>query len=274
MAYIYDIADTWSGGGAFTAIKMNVTDGGSGPNSLLMDLQVGGVSQLKVSKTGNICGTASNNFGTVYINGTSSGDAVLALGGPGAEGVTVRSSGFFAFSSATSPAHSNRDLVLLRDAANTLAQRNGVNAQAFNLYNTYTDASNYERARTGWNANVFEIFSEAAGTGTRRNLSIYATQTIIDGPADNSYSLRRNGVAQIFAGSAGPRFAQPIYPAATIVDIGLSSFPFRDIFLKPSASLTPNANGDLCIEATNNTTLTFKLKGSDGTVRSGTVTLA
>jgi len=42
----------------------------------------------------------------------------------------------------------------------------------------------------------------------------------------------------------------------------------------PGASVTPVDNGDVVIEATNNTTLTFKLKGSDGTVRSGTLTLA
>jgi hypothetical protein len=47
-----------------------------------------------------------------------------------------------------------------------------------------------------------------------------------------------------------------------------------DLSLRPSASRTPAANGDLEIEATNNTTLTFKFKGSDGTVRSGTVTLS
>lgn len=42
----------------------------------------------------------------------------------------------------------------------------------------------------------------------------------------------------------------------------------------PAASVTPSENGDLAIEATNNTTLKFKLKGSDGVVRSGTVTLS
>lgn len=40
-----------------------------------------------------------------------------------------------------------------------------------------------------------------------------------------------------------------------------------------SASVTPTNNGDLVIERTSNTQLTFKLKGSDGTVRSGTMTL-
>lgn len=41
----------------------------------------------------------------------------------------------------------------------------------------------------------------------------------------------------------------------------------------PGTSVTPVDNGDVVIEATNNTTLTFKLKGSDGTVRTGTLTL-
>lgn len=42
----------------------------------------------------------------------------------------------------------------------------------------------------------------------------------------------------------------------------------------PGTSVTPADNGDVVIEATNDTTLTFKLKGSDGTVRSATLTLA
>jgi hypothetical protein len=37
-------------------------------------------------------------------------------------------------------------LVVTRDAANTLAQRNGTNAQTFRCYGTFTDASNYVRA--------------------------------------------------------------------------------------------------------------------------------
>jgi hypothetical protein len=47
-----------------------------------------------------------------------------------------------------------------------------------------------------------------------------------------------------------------------------------NVTLRPGASITPAANGDLTIEATNNTTATIKLKGSDGVVRSGTVTLS
>ena len=72
------------------------------------------------------------------------------------------------------------DLVLERDAANTLAQRNGTNAQAFNIYNTYTDASNYERGTLKWDTNEFVVGTEAAGTGTKRDLKVN-TNTFVDG---------------------------------------------------------------------------------------------
>lgn len=44
--------------------------------------------------------------------------------------------------------------------------------------------------------------------------------------------------------------------------------------IKPPASVTPASNGQLTFEATSNTSLTIKLKGSDGTVRSVVLTLA
>lgn len=47
-----------------------------------------------------------------------------------------------------------------------------------------------------------------------------------------------------------------------------------NLMLRPAASVTPANNGDLSIQATSNTSLTFKYKGSDGTVRSGSVTLS
>lgn len=61
------------------------------------------------------------------------------------------------------------DTIILRDAANTLAQRNGTNPQTFRVYGTYTDASNYERASFLWSGSTFFLATEAAGTGTRRS---------------------------------------------------------------------------------------------------------
>jgi len=43
---------------------------------------------------------------------------------------------------------------------------------------------------------------------------------------------------------------------------------------RPAPSVTPSDVGDLVIQATSNTSLTFKYKGSDGTVRSGSLTLS
>jgi hypothetical protein len=57
---------------------------------------------------------------------------------------------------------SSADLVLAREAAGTLAQRNGANAQTLHLYRSYTDASNY--ARLALNDN--QLKTELLGSGT------------------------------------------------------------------------------------------------------------
>lgn len=44
--------------------------------------------------------------------------------------------------------------------------------------------------------------------------------------------------------------------------------------LAPPASATPADNGDLVFEKTSNTVLKIKLRGSDGTVRSVSLTLS
>jgi len=47
-----------------------------------------------------------------------------------------------------------------------------------------------------------------------------------------------------------------------------------DVTMKLSTSVTPAGNSELMIERTSNTQLTFRVKGSDGVVRSNTLTLA
>lgn len=43
---------------------------------------------------------------------------------------------------------------------------------------------------------------------------------------------------------------------------------------RPGSSITPTNNGDMTMQLTSNTSLTFKVKGSDGTVRSNSLTLS
>lgn len=65
----------------------------------------------------------------------------------------------------------------------------------------------------------------------------------------------------------------------SLVDQGVSVGAATDpgpggIALHPGSSITPAANGDLVFEATSNTAFKIKYKGSDGTVRSNTLTLS
>ena len=60
----------------------------------------------------------------------------------------------------------SNDVQLTRDAANVLVQLNGTNAQTFRLYETFTDASNYERYGFIAGTNALNITALTAGTGS------------------------------------------------------------------------------------------------------------
>lgn len=69
---------------------------------------------------------------------------------------------------------------LVVEANNVLAQRGGISAQTVRIYNTFTDASNHERAVLGWSSNIFEVGTTSAGTGSNRTLRLNGAGTIID----------------------------------------------------------------------------------------------
>jgi hypothetical protein len=57
------------------------------------------------------------------------------------------------------------DVVLQGDAADVLAQRRGANAQAFRVYGTFTDTSNYVRLALTTTSTTMGIVCQTAGTG-------------------------------------------------------------------------------------------------------------
>jgi hypothetical protein len=254
---IYDMAQTWNNGATtFAGIKLNVTDTASAATSKLLDLQVGGVSQCSVIKTGTLAAVAFTAIGSnksSFTIGTNLAD-LTQFGGVNALRLIAGSANRFSGLQTTNAL----TMLALTPASNTTEIINGVNAQAFNIYNTYTDASNYERGFMKWNSNVLQIGTEAAGTGTSRALKLSSSSV-------SGITIDANGNGIYFGG--------PLIPYGTR-DVGHLSAPFRNIIFSPGSSITPTLNGTVTIEATNNTTLTFKLKGSDGTVRSGTVTLS
>ena len=162
----------------FTAIKCNVTDTASASGSLLMDLQVGGVSKFSVRKDGRLALAGVINPHTwAYIWGEPTAwnfnvysNQLVSIDGQ-TNALAVSSGGRLAWSSTISANNRTYDLTLSRDAANTLAQSNGTNAQTSRIYGTYTDASNYRRlSKTMSTAGVAEIKPEGAGTGAAGNV--------------------------------------------------------------------------------------------------------
>jgi hypothetical protein len=190
-----DLTQTWNNvDTTFTGVKFNVTDTASAAGSLLLDLQSGGVSRCSVRKDGFL--TTSNGFDTpgnilsriqpdntgVWI---SSSNIVLS------SAVRLRwtggniSSAFdpSIYRTGTSQIGIEGSLLLTRflqfpnstvlnsDGSHQLAQRNGVNAQTFRLYGTFTDASNSRRLALGMTTGgVATIKPEGLGTGASGNV--------------------------------------------------------------------------------------------------------
>lgn len=93
--------------------------------------------------------------------------------------------------------------------------------------------------------------------------------------------VRANGAAKYigFANSTGATYMLAADATNNRVGINEVAPDYRldvngSFGFTPGSSVTPVDNGDVVFELTNNTTLTVKAKGSDGTVRSGTITLA
>jgi len=165
---LLDLSQTWNNNAVlFQAIRLNVTNTASALGSKLIDLQLGGNAALQWS--------------------TSSAGLLIGDGAGSSGAIQVLSAGRFQFTSSVvyfnqiSPAsialdNSSGDVVLNRDAAGILAQRNGAAAQTFRVYNTFTDASNYERAVMDWTttANTLIIGAQQLGTGQARQVNIAA----------------------------------------------------------------------------------------------------
>jgi hypothetical protein len=189
------ISQTWNDAlVAFTALKVNATSTASATGSLLLDLQVGGVSKFSVDKAGvtkiNNGGTLTwNSVDSLVISSTSGYQRVLAYSfyesGLGAGmGDIVSSngcrlylgsgSGLGWFSNSTIGS-GGVDTVLIRDAANTLALRNSTAAQTFNVYGTYTSGTSYERLTLSAPsaANAIIGTNKGSGGGTARGLDFH-----------------------------------------------------------------------------------------------------
>lgn len=141
---------SWSTSG--TGLGLNAPSGFPGD---LIWAGVNGTSAFRVLSTGDILCSGRFYIGSagifgngphLYFNGSGANYfSVLSSGSVATRGDT----GSYGFTSGNS-AITGTDLTIARDAANTLAQRNGANAQAFRVYNTITSATNHELGKSAW----------------------------------------------------------------------------------------------------------------------------
>jgi len=160
------VTQTWNNAGvAFHAFDVSITSTGSTLASTLQRWIVGGTEMVSIQKDG---------IGS-FRGGISAGQhpAQATTANYYNFGVRVTSAGSYEWTSGSATA--SADLYLYRDAAATLAQRNGTTQQIFRLYNTYTDSSNYERLTlTGVAGTSVNITAETLGTGAD-NINIVLT---------------------------------------------------------------------------------------------------
>jgi hypothetical protein len=166
----------WSTNG--TGLGVNAASGFTGN---LLDLQVNGTKSLVFYRSGtsNLIGNGPtqadqfvgwvNNLFTVSHYGTN---------------ITYNSSVFAVTANSSTFSGSvtiGGDVTLVRDAADTLAQRRTTNAQTFRVYGTFTDASNHVRAALSSTSTAVTLAAETAGTGADNiplNLTAAGTGTI------------------------------------------------------------------------------------------------
>ena len=179
---LLDLSQTWNAGAvAFTGMRLNVTNTASAAASALLDLQAGGSSLFSVSPPGKMnLGPPASAYifdysGVQQVSVTIVGTAIWGWSSyTGSLGLAMASLSYFGWANNSGGNYSNNiDLALWRDGPQILAQHLGTFAQTFRVYNTITDASNYERGVFDWTttANVLTIGPQAAGTGTLRSVT-------------------------------------------------------------------------------------------------------
>jgi hypothetical protein len=180
-APVLNLSQTWSNPSvAYTALKLNVSGLGASTSNLL-DLQVGGTSQFKITSTGLIkaegqgvlpggtesglhLGTtryfalrSANTTGTsVYIQNSSASNAVASLQVIGTSDAARSGSGQI-FTTGR---------CIFTSSQNTTEQENGTNAQTFRLYNTWANSGvDFERTSITRDSSGLVIDAQKGGTG-------------------------------------------------------------------------------------------------------------
>jgi len=139
-------------------------------------------------------------------------------------GIGIPAAGSFSWSS-SSDVFASADLFILRDGADTLGLRRGTNAQAFNIYNTFTDVTHYEDLRIFWSANVANIVTDFSNESARAlvigtvgaNSLQLKTNNLVRWLVDSSGNLVANSDNSVDFGASGANRARNAYIGTSVV---------------------------------------------------------
>lgn len=136
-------------------------------------------------------------------------------------------------------------------------------------------------------AEKIKVITNGGGTSQSVLDAIAALQATI--ATYGTMALQNANAVNITGGTVNPTTLQEGGVAAVVqTDIGTAAneIPLNQylgdmaymnseaVVIQPQASVTPNGIGDMVFQLTSDTSLVIKVKGSDGTVRSATLTLA
>ena len=205
---IFDLSQTWNGAGVdFVGHRINITNTASATRSVIFRASVGGTPVFDVrtdkaivlgnSFSGTQWGIVGGNGirATQFSSGAPSPSSFLCndvRAGGGATssqfnaylgatiGLILLNTGSMGFSNTSNTdLRGTADTVFFRDGAGQMAQRNGLNAQTFRVYNTFTSATNHERGTFEWVSGVLRIGTEkGSGGGTARDMSFITDGTV------------------------------------------------------------------------------------------------
>lgn len=212
-----DLTQTWNNAAVvFTGIKFDATNTNSAAGSKLLDLCVGGSTRISATKEGYMSLSDGSSaltidprngqvtFGQTFSivmqtqnalilrHGNSDGLFIRPYSGTGSTRLYWADQGNIVLSSLIAPS-----------AGGKLQQRNGTTSQCFEIFNSYTDDANFERAFLRWSANIFYFGTEAGGTGTSRDLLIQTggtTRLTISGTS-NMVTLPASATLNLGTGS-------------------------------------------------------------------------
>lgn len=178
MADIFNLTDTWNNAGTtFAGIKMNVVNTASAAASRPLDIQVGGVPVFDVRPDGLVAAPQGIASSTSAVGTYAITPAMVVISNAGTIGWGT--------------AFAAIDPALIREGSGIIAQAVATIPQTFRVYNTRTDASNYERGVFDWTTtpNELTISTQAAGTGTVRAMRIGppTSNSIYIAPAEVSF---------------------------------------------------------------------------------------